>query len=258
MAGTTGIIHGKRCFFQVNIGNGYQTVMCAKSFTITFETELKETTSRGSGIYKEFDYKSLSHRISLATLLKVVDLDGDPITFDLANYQKNFLELPYKAVFTDPDDNVKQVRGMLIIQNTGLNVMSGQLADGTVEFQGTGEYFIEDAAADACNNSISGVTFNGNPVADGDSLIITNSANVDIVITSLADAGIDVPRYDYELDSAGRNSAFNGSLALPFAFPTILASSITTGNHVLKIWPVCGNGFDGQVFTINILKQGPI
>lgn len=257
MAGITNIVQGKNCIFRVNVGNGHAVIMCAKSFTVAVDTEIKETTSRGSGIYREFDYKSLAWKVSLTTILKVVDEDGDPTAFDLMYYQQQFLELPIQAVFQDNNSQVRQFSGTCIVAGSSLGAQAGQLADGNFELQGTGAYQITNLSGDACDNSITAITINGgSDLEDGDNIIIGNTADVSITITELANMIATVSRYDYELDDNGRNSAF-GDGSIPFTLPTIDDTTISVGSHVLKIWPICDNGFDGTMFTINLTKQTP-
>lgn len=258
MAGISNIVQGKNCIFKCNIGNGHAIVVCAKSFTISIDTEIKETTSRGSGIYREFDYKSLAWKISLGTILKVVDEDGDPTAFDLAYIQQNFIELPVQAIFQDNNSQVKQFSGMCIVAGTTLGAQAGQLGDGSFELQGSGEYTIAGVSGNACENSILTATLNGGaPFSDGADFIIGNTTDVVITIETLASDIATVSRFDYEVDSAGRNSTFTDG-SVPATLGTIPSGSMTTGSHVIKIWPICDNGFEGEVFTINIVKQGPI
>lgn len=257
MAGVSTLVQGKNCVFQVNFGDGYKPVVCAKGFTVSIDTELKETTSRGSGVHKEYDYKSLSYSVNLTGLVKVIDLDGDVIFFDLAFYQKNFLELPWKALFTDPNGTIKSMRGLGIVRSSVFTASAAQLADTTVDIQGTGEYFIEDDLATVCINDIATLKLNGVSVAPGSGLIIGNTTDLAISIQSLVNASPEIFRYDYEFDSAGRNSAFSSG-DLPFDITTIEMSGYAPGTYVLNIWPVCDNGFDGTPFTVNITKQSPI
>src|SRR6185436_11640854 len=148
MGSTTGIVQGRDCIFQVNIGAGFVPLVCSKSFAVTVETEMKETTTVGNGVWRAFDYKSLSYSISLNGAVKVVDDDADAIYFDLLFYQMNFLELPFRAIFTDPANTVKVMRGTAIVPRSVFNASPGQLADSVVDLQGSGEMFVLDTAED--------------------------------------------------------------------------------------------------------------
>lgn len=258
MAGTTGIVQGKNCVFQVNFGEGYKTLVCAKSFGVTITTTLKETTSRGSGVHEEYDYDSLSYRISLSGLIKAVDLDDDPIFFDLADYQKGFLPVEFRAIFTDNNAVVKRFRGTAIIQTSAFNASAGQLADSTVDMQGTGEYFIDNDSGGGCTNSVSSIVLNGLTLSNGANVVITYAADLNITIISLANDEVEIFKYDWEIDSNGRNSVYTDG-SLPYTFPTFDMDDITVGDHVLTIYPVCTDtGIDGGTFTVNIHRNGEI
>lgn len=255
MAGTTGIVQGKNCVFQVNFGEGYKTLVCAKSFGVTISTTLKEITSRGSGVHEEYDYDSLSYKISLSGLIKAVDLNDDPIFFDLAQYQKGFLPLEYKAIFTDNNSVVKQIRGTAIVQTSAFNASAGQLADTTVELQGSGEYFIESDSGGGCSNSILEIQINDlDPMEEGATVAFTYEADLTITIISLNNPALEIFKYDWEIDSNGRNSVYTDG-SLPYTFPTFDMDSVTVGTHVLTIYPVCtDSGIDGSSFTVNIIR----
>ncbi len=258
MAGTTGIVQGKNCLFEVNLGAGYKPVVCAKGFTANFQTEIKETTSRGSGAFKEFDYKAISYNITLTGLIKVVELDGDPIFFDLEFFQRSFIELPYRAKFINDAGNMKQIQGVVIVQNTNFNAQAGQLADTTAELLGTGSYNITDGVDNTCSNSIETAEINEIEVENGESgLIIGNTADLEVVITALADPDNSIYRFDYWLDSNDRNSEFTGG-EIPVQIATIVSGSMTVGSHTLHIVPVCENGYDGTEFIVNFTKSSPI
>lgn len=256
MAGVSNIVQGKNCIFRVNIGSGFATFACTKGFTLVLDTETKETTSRGSGIFREYDYKSIGWRLSFQSIIKVEDEDLDPVAFDITSYQLNFLELPIQGVFQDNQSKTKQFAGICIVQNSTLAAMAGQLADGSFELLGSGAIEIASVSGDACDNSITQASVNGFAINSGEAVIITAAANLTLGVNTLSNMIVTVSRFDYEIDSSGRNSHFTDG-SLPATFPTILSSAITTGSHVVKIWPICDNGFDGPQFTINLTKMSP-
>jgi hypothetical protein len=251
MAGVADIVQGKNCLFQVNFGDGYQSVVCAKGFTVTFDTELKETTSRGSGVHKEYDYKSLSGSINLTGLIKVADNDGNAIFFDLAFYQKNFIEVPFKALFEDNFGVIKSIRGLGIIRSSAFTASAAQLADSSVDIQISGEYHIESDTALGCSNTITQILIDGSPHTPGASLILVGAGtNINLGINTLANPALEIFRYDYEVNSSGRNSAWSSG-ALPFDIGEVV---IPMGASTLTIYPVCDNGFDGTPYILSITK----
>lgn len=138
------IIHGKKVAFQVLLGDDYVTVACGKSIVLRTETDVKETTTKGDGRYKDFDYKALSYTIDFEGVLKIQE-EGQVMMFDFADYQDQFLEVNSRIVFTDETDLVKVFRGQQIVANAVFNATPAQIADGTVSLLGKGKYYLENS-----------------------------------------------------------------------------------------------------------------
>lgn len=141
-------IQGKDCIFQVDLGAGYVTVACIKNFTVDLTVETKEITSEEDGEYKDFDYKSKTASVNGEGVLRLQD-GITPNVFDFADYQDNFLEMRFRAVFYDPDGLVNKVfRGEAIVESCNLNANPSQLADGSFKLLVKGKYFLETALPD--------------------------------------------------------------------------------------------------------------
>jgi len=140
-------IQGNNCLFQVDMGNGYKDVLCAKSFSIVFNTEEKEVTAPEDGYYKDFDYKSLSYTMNLNGVLQVPD-EINPTVFDLLYYQQNFLEVVFRLAYQESEELVRLIYGRCIIKDVNLLATAGQLADGTVNMIGKGAWEVQEAFPD--------------------------------------------------------------------------------------------------------------
>lgn len=141
---TQTLIQSNDCLFQVKIGDEYVSVICAKSFTVTIETEEKEITTVGDGAYKSYDYKVLSYKCSLNGAMRIPD--GVTTTaFDWVWYQQGFYEVPFRAAWIDPSGQVRTFKGNGIVKSNNLVATASQLADATVDILGTGAFEIGSA-----------------------------------------------------------------------------------------------------------------
>lgn len=142
------MIQGSDCLLEVLIGDEYVPVLCIKSIVLNTLADLKETTTKGDGRYKAFDYDQLSARVTLESILRIQE-DGSFAVFDFQDWQNQFMTVDFRAIFRVPQpappDKVKVFRGTGCIQMVNANASAAQIADGTVELQVTGQYFLEDA-----------------------------------------------------------------------------------------------------------------
>lgn len=139
-------IQGSKVVFKALIGDDYKTVMCAKSINLRTQTDIKETTTRGDGRFKDFDYDQLSATVSLDTVCMMQN-ENNPVHFDFWDYQYQFLEVNFRIIFTDALDNtkVKVFRAQSLVQDTATNASAGQVVDGTITLLIKGAWFLEDA-----------------------------------------------------------------------------------------------------------------
>lgn len=136
----TDIIQGNDCLFQINTTGEFKTLVCSKSFLLSVETETKETTTRGDGGWRDYDYKTLGYTITLSGLLKLTDSEGRNTYNDLFQQQINFLEVQYRIIYTDPSGNNAIVAGTVIITRTALNTSAGSQVESDIEMIGKGSF----------------------------------------------------------------------------------------------------------------------
>jgi hypothetical protein len=137
------IIQANDCLFQIKINDEYVSVLCGKSFTVTINTDEKETTTVTDGAYKSFDYKVLSYTANINGAMRIPDATTTT-TFDFVAFQQAFYEVPFRAVWIDPAGAVRTFTGNGIIKTNNLVASSSQIADGTVDILGTGPFEIGD------------------------------------------------------------------------------------------------------------------
>jgi len=141
------IIQSNDCLFQVKIGDDFVSVACGKSFTVTINTDEKETTTVGDGQFKTFDYKVLSYTANLNGGMRIPDALTTTI-FDFVEFQKGFIPIEFRAVWIDPAGGTRFFQGVGIIKSTNMVASASQLADGSVDILGSGEFETGDTIAD--------------------------------------------------------------------------------------------------------------
>ncbi len=148
-------IQGKNCLFQLKIGDDYLTVVCAKSFTFNPVTDMKETTTVGSGFWKEFRPRKLSYTITFNGMLQVQSLVTQEKIKTFFDYQVQFLPLPYRMIYTDNSGNVMNVNGTVYVTSNLFDASPANLVNGTVEMQGNGGVEVLDYVPDFINVTVS-------------------------------------------------------------------------------------------------------
>lgn len=147
-------IQGLNCVFQLKIGDDYFTVVCAKSFTFNPVTDMKETTTVGSGFWKEFRPRKLSYTITFNGMLQVESQITQEKIKTFFDYQIGFLPLPYRLIYTDNSSNVMVVEGTVYVTSTLLDASPVNLVNGTIEMQGTGAVTVSDVIPDLATLNI--------------------------------------------------------------------------------------------------------
>lgn len=147
-------IQGKNCLFQLKIGDDYFTVVCAKSFTFNPVTDMKETTTVGSGFWKEFRPRKLSYTITFNGMVQVESLVTQEKIKTMFDYQIQFLPLNYRMIYTDNSGNVMVVEGTVYVTSNLFDASPVNLVNGTTELQGNGAITISDVIPDLANLNI--------------------------------------------------------------------------------------------------------
>lgn len=147
-------IQGINSIFQVKIGSDYKTVVCAKSFTFNPVTDMKETTTVGSGFWKEFRPRKLSYTITFNGMLQVASLTTQEVAKTLFTYQITFLPLEYQLLYEDNSSNLMVVRGTAYISSSLFDSSPANLVNATQELQGSGGIEVLNALPQPVNINI--------------------------------------------------------------------------------------------------------
>lgn len=177
-------IQGRNCVFQIKIGDIYQDVLCAKTFSFNRTYELKETTTTQSGFDKEFRPRKKSYTISFNGVVQVEADAGQPTIKTLFEYGEGFLPVNYRLIYEDNSSNVLVIQGAVYLSSSIFNANPINLLDGTVEMTGNGPIERFDVVPDLINMTVS-VT--GAAVAKARFILFDSSGNIKYDTAVLAD-----------------------------------------------------------------------
>lgn len=138
------LIQANDCLLQIKIGDTYKDFLCGKSFTVTINTDEKEITTDGDGVYKSYDYKALSYTVNINGGMRIPD-NINPTNFDFIDYQKSFEKPLFRIAWVDPNGAVRTFSGSGVIKTNNLVTSASQIGDATIDILGDGEYFIGDS-----------------------------------------------------------------------------------------------------------------
>jgi hypothetical protein len=135
----------------MKVGDTYMDVICAKTFSLNREYELKETTTVLSGFDKEFRPRKKSYTISFNGVVQVVATGNKPTLKTLFDYGEGFLPVNYRLIYEDNTGNVMVIVGQVYISSAVFNANPINLLDGTTEMQGNGPIEIFDELPEPIN-----------------------------------------------------------------------------------------------------------
>jgi len=217
------IVQGMDCLFQLDTGGGYLPFVCAKSFSLSLDSEFVDTTGLTDGQWKAYDYDSLGYQINLGGVMKIIDAAGITV-FDIMALQMGFTEVKWRSIYNDTNGNTKVCTGIALISNTTLNVQAGSLIDTPITLQGTGSYTTANTT-EVCTGSISNILMGlGADPVYGRVFNITYSG---------------INRIDYTIDGGASATVFPD--VSPYALELIFAAGV----HNMVFTPICANGVSG-------------
>lgn len=136
---------GRDALIYFNLTGIYREYGCAESISISFDAELIETSTVGTGKDATYDYQKSTYSISLSGLVQNESLQ---ITaWDLFFQQRQFLTVPYRIIFTDTVGNIKSLNGYVVIPNITMSAEQTDFMTGSIQLQGTGEPEMTDEVA---------------------------------------------------------------------------------------------------------------
>jgi hypothetical protein len=231
-------ILGKDVLFQVLVGEFYDNYACATSLSIDFTMETKPTKTVGDGVWKRSRGQSLSYQINLEGV--TILYQDSPNAFTMIDYFKNMVDVTYRIIYTNNDDETRYIEGIALPTNVNLTSGSEGHATDSITLEGNGEPSISGFSD--CDSEIVSVQYKGE-------IFLKN-----FTITEIS--GSPVTRYDYTLDGGGTESLFTDG-TIPYDFKVDVPGSMGL-SHQLIITPICESGYPSFSYTINFVKQlGP-
>lgn len=225
---------GTDVIIQFKKNDVFLNYACATDIRIDFEMETKSVKTIGDGNWKKVRGQSKSARVSLSSLAKFDD-DDVPHSFDLWDYFDAMTDIEFRMYFTMQDGTTLKIfEGASLPTAWGLGGGSEGFATGDTVLEVNGAPELKDAVIQ-CEAEITAAE------------LTTVSGLNALRVTALT--GGPITRYDYEITGLGRQSAFvDGTLPDQFVFGNGLGPTGTF--ETLKVWPICDNGFDGELFEI--------
>lgn len=243
-----GFVQGRNCLFKVNLTGSYLPLICAKSFSLNVVTDTVETSTQGTGLFKAFDYDSLGYTVNFDGVQKIIDTAIDPTIFDMLESQLNFIQVPFKALYIDPDGLVKQAAGTLLVTNTNLTAAISEPAGGSIEFQGTGDLVIStpSSSCDIVMTSFNVIGLGTTNVSAPPPTITIVTDTAPFTIVPIYTGG-PAARFDYQVNGGGYTTTFASSWSM----------SLSPGLYTIDIIPYCDGGTTPGTFTSKISIVSP-
>lgn len=207
----------------------YKTFACASTLNYRMATDLVETTTETSGIWKDYEGQANGYEIDLGGLIPYGDPDAFTV-WDLLEVQKQMVGIEYAITFTDNNGGVlKQIFGLAMVRDSNLTSEATGFVNSSFTMVGKGEPQI--GIVPTCDKEITSYEVTRDALGFGYHVKIftLNSGSV--------------PQYQYRLDGGAIQTSFDTGWPINVGM---------YGDHVLEIWPVCENGARGVKTTENI------
>lgn len=232
------VINGKNVAIQFYKGDDYYPFMCAKSVSITFNTETKSVKTLGDGPWAKPRGQAIGYRIACDGLVSYPFVDEEVIAFDLLFYQINFLTVAFRIIFNDQQDGLlKVITGHALPIECNLSA-NPDFLDSSFTLVGDGAPQISDNIT-SCSATVGSVTFEGEGIGSIDEI------PVEFAYSSVS-AGI--PRLEFSIDDGPRQVVLDPGTS--GTFEGVVPNSGGNVSHTIEVWPVCDNGEDGISFTL--------
>lgn len=212
----------------------YEEFICATECSIEINTEVKDVRGPADGKWKMVRGKRNSYSVSLNGL--IVLGEARPTTFWLVDNQIQWLDLPFRMVFTDPETMlIKIVAGNALIERSQLTSSSTSFANSSFDFTGNGALTITDSST-ICEATIGEISYSATENPNEISVayeVVTNAA-----------------RLEYSVDGSPREVIFD-----PGSNGVFTISGLSEGSHTLQVWAVCESGVDGEMEELSFVIE---
>lgn len=204
----------------------YEEFICATECSIEINTEVKDVRGPAGGKWRDVRGKRNSYSVSLSGL--IVLGEARPTTFWLIDNQVQWLDLPFRMVFTDPETMlIKIVAGNALIERSQLTSSSTSFANSSFDFTGNGALSITDSST-ICEATIGEISYSATE----------NPNEISVAYEDVTNAA----RLEYSVDSGPREVIFD-----PGSNGAFTISGLSEGSHTLQVWAVCESGVDGEM-----------
>lgn len=138
-----GPVQGKNVIIFFDLGAGYKEFGCAETVSFEASSSLVPTSTIGTGVDNTYDYQDKDYVINVSGILQIEDA-ANLTGWDILAVMDNFLELPYRMVFTDDGAVSKTVSGVVLVPRVLFDGAQMDLANCSFQLQGTGGRLVTD------------------------------------------------------------------------------------------------------------------
>jgi hypothetical protein len=132
-------IKGRNAVLETDVIGDMLPLVCVKNFSLNPVADIKETTTAGNGIWKDFDYDRLSYVLNITGLTQIFGDDDKPTFYDLYDAMVGFLEVGFRILFIDDSGNPAIITGQVIVSNKLFDANPVKLLNSSVTLIGKGE-----------------------------------------------------------------------------------------------------------------------
>lgn len=224
---------GRNAFIQFFKDDQYLLFGCATNLSYKMHTDVVETGTVGTGYWRDVEGDGNSYTIDLSGLT-VFDETGYFTSGDLADAQKQMVGVEFRIVFNDASGGLlKHIFGTALVVDCDLSA-GVEFVNSSFSLIGKGEPFI--GIQPTCTAEIAEADVTIEPREFG---FIHDVEVLNVTVEVAAS-------YDYRLDGGAIQTSFAPTFTVNAA-----DGGSPYGDHVLEVWPVCGNGVRGIKATKN-------
>lgn len=219
-----GYIQGNNAVLML-FKSDYEPFVCATEFSLEIAAEPLPIRTVGDGHYNKNTYNTVGFTLTLSGLLA---FDDNAFTgWDMIDKQLGFVDCLFRLSYEDENGNAKSFQGACVIQTSSLASRVDEFTTNEFSLLGNGKLDFFDGIV-PCDSAITDILFTDLDNDDNQIAIAYNYTGSPVRINWLID----------ELTPNEKSGTVN-------AGDTIFVHDIATGNHTIRIEPLCGSGFTG-------------
>jgi predicted secreted protein len=207
-------IHGKDVLLSIKIGDDFFPVLCAVDMTFNCSQQVLLATSVDTGNWRAKRLRGLSEwNVTVSGLSKINNTDGQVSFFYLLQQNIRGSEQMIQIMFSDSDNNVQVLEGVVLIPDLSINGNVNSFADASIVMEGTGAVEItepvSDVESDICEELMSDTWI----LTEGETQVSgTGQEGGSFAGKEIIEVDREGTQYDYTDASPGnRQYAYNGT-----------------------------------------------